>query len=220
MKRRTLLRIGLAAALGNRLFGAASPTSMEDAADILAKAVERGEVASAVLHVVGRQPPFTRAFVKGITEDSMFLLGSISKPICVTALMTLFDQGKFGLDDPLKKFVPKFTGDGRDQVTMRHLMTHSSGLPDQLPENDALRKSHAQLPEFAEHAIRAQLSFAAGSRYQYASMGILLATQVAEQLSGGGISQLVDRTVFGPLGMRHSAAGLGRFALEDMVKVQ
>jgi CubicO group peptidase (beta-lactamase class C family) len=173
-----------------------------------------------VLHVVGHQPAVTRAFGKGITADSMFLLGSISKPICVAALMTLFDQGKFGLDDPLKKFMPKFTGDGRDQVTMRHLMTHSSGLPDQVAENDALRKSHASLQEFADHAIRAPLSFAAGSRYQYSSMGILLATQVAEQLSSAEISQLVDRRVFGPLEMRHSAVGLGRYTLEDMVRVQ
>ncbi|HEX4794732.1 MAG TPA: serine hydrolase domain-containing protein [Humisphaera sp.] len=220
MKRRTFLQLGLAAAMGNRLFAGASPSAMEDAADILARAVDGGQVTSAVLHVVGRQGAFTRAFGKGISENSMFLMGSISKPICVAALMTLFDQGKFSLDDPLTKYIPKFTGDGRDQVTMRHLMAHSSGLPDQLADNDALRKSHAQLPEFAAHAVRAPLSFAAGSRYQYSSMGILLATQVAEQLGGVSISQLVDRTVFGALAMRHSALGLGHFALEDMVRCQ
>ena len=96
----------------------------------------------------------------------MFLLGSISKPICVTALMTLFDRGAFKLDDPLHKFIPKFTGEGRERVTMQHLLTHVSGLPDQLPENDSLRKKHAPLAEFAEHAIRTQLSFTPGSRYR------------------------------------------------------
>src|SRR5262249_1256256 len=150
----------------------------------------------------------------------MFLLGSISKPINVTALMPLFDQGKFKLDDPVKKFLPAFVGDGRDDVTMLHLLTHTCGLPDQLPENNELRKSHASLVTFAEHAMRTPLGFAAGTKYSYSSMGILLATHIAERISGTDILTLVDRTVFQPLGMQHSAQGLGRFKLEEMVSCQ
>jgi CubicO group peptidase (beta-lactamase class C family) len=220
MRRRTFLQIGLAAALGNQLLAASDDKSLDSAADILAKSIARGDIAAAVLHVAGRRAAFTRAFGKASSEDAMFLLGSISKPISVTALMTLYDRGEFKLDDPVKKFMPKFTGDGRDQVTVQHLLTHTSGLPDQLPENDALRKGHTQLPEFIEHASGARLSFAPGSRYQYSSMGILLASQVAQQISGVTIQELVDRSVFGPLDMRHSALGLGRFKLDDMVRCQ
>jgi CubicO group peptidase (beta-lactamase class C family) len=162
----------------------------------------------------------TRAFGKGVDENSMFVLGSISKPINVTALMTLFDRGAFSLDDPLRKYIPRFAGEGRNQVTMRHLLTHLSGLPDQLPQNDELRARHAPLSEFVEGAIRTPLHFAPGTRYQYSSMGILLAMRVAEQISGQDIPSLVDGTVLQPLGMRHSAQGLGRFRLEDMVPVQ
>src|SRR5437870_12241074 len=113
----------------------------------------------------------------------MFLLGSISKPINVTAIMTLFDRGKFGLDDRVKKFLPDFTGDGRDEVTIRHLLTHVSGLPDQLANNNELRKQHAPLTDFAKHALRARLDFAPGTKYQYSSMGILLATRIAELIT-------------------------------------
>ena len=49
---------------------------------------------------------------KAPSGDAMFLLGSITKPICVTALMTLFDRGDFALDDPLRKFLPAFKADG------------------------------------------------------------------------------------------------------------
>src|SRR5262249_24810305 len=77
-----------------------------------------------------RDESFTRHFGKAASDDAMFLLGSISKPINVTAVMTLFDQGKFRLDDRVKKFLPAFTGDGRDAVTIRHLLTHVSGLPE------------------------------------------------------------------------------------------
>src|SRR5262249_53001846 len=113
-----------------------------------------------------------------------------------------------------------FTGGGRDDVTIRHLLTHVSGLPDQLAENSELRRRHAPLVEFAEHAIRAPLGFTPGARYQYSSMGILLAARIGEILSGLDIPTLVDRSVFGSLGMTHSAQGLGRFRLEEMVACQ
>jgi CubicO group peptidase (beta-lactamase class C family) len=103
---------------------------------------------------------------------------------------------------------------------MRHLLTHVSGLPDQLPENNELRSKHAPFSEFVEHAIRTPLQFVPGSKYEYSSMAILLAARVAELLSGTEIRILVDRAVFPPLRMRHSALGLGQFKLENMVPCQ
>ncbi len=105
-------------------------------------------------------------------------------------------------------------------MTIRHLLTHTSGLPDQLAGNNDLRRKHAPLTEFAAQTVRTPLAFAPGSRYQYSSMGIMLAAQVAELLGGTDIRTLVDRAVFQPLGMKHSAQGLGRFRLADMVPVQ
>jgi CubicO group peptidase (beta-lactamase class C family) len=99
-------------------------------------------------------------------------------------------------------------------------LTHVSGLPDQLRENDDLRRQHAPLSLFVEHALKTPLHFAPGSQYEYSSMGILLAARVAEILSGEDILSLVDRTVFQPLGMTHSAQGLGRYGLTDMVPSQ
>src|ERR1700688_1286196 len=103
---------------------------------------------------------------------------------------------------------------------MQHLLTHVSGLPGQLPENDELRRKHASLAEFAEHTIRTPLEFVPGAKYQYSSMAILLATRVAEHLAGTDIIRLVEQTVLQPLKMEHSAQGLGRFKLEDMVPCQ
>ena len=147
------------------LLAALNQGRIDDADGVLAKAVASGQVTSAVLHVSQRDTSVTRCF-GGASENSMFLLGSISKPICVTALMTLFDQEpEFQLDDPVKKFIPQFTGDGKDSVTIRHLLTHVSGLPDQLAENNQLRKGHASLAKFVEHAIRTPLQFTPGSKY-------------------------------------------------------
>lgn len=220
MKRRTFLQCGLAATMGTPLLAALRRERWDDAADVLARAAAEGQVAAAVLYVRQGESSMTRVFGQARSEHAMFLLGSISKPIAVTAVMTLFDQGEFKLDDPLQKFFPPFTGDGRDAVTMRHLLTHVSGLPDQLPENNALRKKHASLAEFADQALRTPLHFAPGSKYEYSSMAILLATRVAELLSGTDILTLVDRAVLRPLKMEHSAQGVGRFALDDLVPCQ
>lgn len=220
MKRRHFIQRGLAIGVGTPLFAALQQTRLDEAAEVLTHATTAGLITSAVLHVAQRDTSFTRAFGKAPNEHAMFLLGSISKPICITALMTLFERGKFKLDDPLKKFIPQFAGGDRDRVTMQHLLTHVSGLPDQLPENDELRRNHAPLGEFVEHAIRTPLHFVPGSKYQYSSMAILLATRVAELISGTDILTLVDHTVFRPLKMQHSAQGLGRFQLEEMVPCQ
>jgi CubicO group peptidase (beta-lactamase class C family) len=220
MQRRKFIQSGLLVGLGTPIFAALRQERLDEAVKVMAKATADGQVAAAVLHVVQREISFTRSFGKAQTEHAMFLLGSITKPMNVTALMTLFERGAFKLGDPLKKFIPQFKGGDRDRVTMQHLLTHVSGLPDQLSENDELRRKHAPLGEFVEHATRAPLSFAPGSKYQYSSMAILLATRVAEIISGTDILKLVDKTVFQPLKMQHSAQGLGRFGLEDMVSCQ
>lgn len=220
MQRRTFLGTALAVATSSPLFAALREERWDGAAQVLERATSAKQIEAAVLHVVHKGETFTRRFGKAASDDAMFLLGSISKPINVTAVMTLFDQGKFQLDDRVKSFLPEFTGEGRDQVTVRQLLTHTSGLPDQLAENSALRMNHASLPAFAERAMHAPLGFVPGSRYSYSSMGILLAARIAETISGTDIRTLVDRTVFQPLGMKHSAQGLGRFELADMVLCQ
>src|SRR5215471_17896806 len=220
MKRRTFLGAALAASAGSPLFGALRGKRWEEAAEVLEKATNEKKVEAAVLHVAQGDEVFTQHFGKAASDDAMFLLGSISKPINVTAVMTLFDEGKFQLDDRVKKFLPAFTGDGRDEVTIHHLLTHTSGLPDQLANNNELRKQHAPLTEFAAQTMRTRLDFAPGTKYQYSSMGILLATRIAELISESDILTIVDRVVFQPLGMKHSAQGLGRFKLEEMVACQ
>lgn len=220
IERRALLTAALAATTAHPVLAALRRGRWDDAAAVLDQATATNQVDASVLHVLQGGESYTRHFGKATSGDAMFLLGSISKPINVTAVMTLVDRGKFGLDDRVKKLLPAFAGEGRDDVTVRHLLTHTSGLPDQLADNNLLRKRHAPLSEFVEQAARAPLSFPAGSRYQYSSMGILLAARLAELASGTDMLTLVQRSVFEPLGMKHSAQGLGRFTLADMMACQ
>jgi CubicO group peptidase (beta-lactamase class C family) len=204
----------------DRVTGQASLAErLEAAGRILEAAAACGRVRAASLFVATPEECFSRAF-GAARDDSMFLLGSISKPVAVTALMRLFDERRFDLDDPVRRFLPDFHGDGRETVLIRHLLTHTSGLPDQVAQNGALRRSHAPLAEFARHAEREPLAFAPGSRSLYSSMGILLAATIAERIAGASIQRLVDETVLQPLRMTRSAQGLGRFRIGDVVPVQ
>src|SRR3954453_10314554 len=145
MKRRAFLGAALACAAAPSLSAALRDKRWDSAAEVLERATTAKQVDAAVLHVVQKDESFTRHFGKAGSDDAMFLLGSISKPINVTAVMTLFDQGKFRLDDRVKKFLPAFTGDGRAKVTVRQLLRHTSGLPAKMAKNDKIRRQCAPL---------------------------------------------------------------------------
>ncbi len=86
-----------------------------------------------------------KAGAKPCRTDSIFLVASISKPVTAMAVMRLVDQNRICLHDPAQKYLPEFTGDGRERITVRNLLSHTSGLPDMLPNNIELRKAHAPL---------------------------------------------------------------------------
>ena len=208
--------------VGTPLFAGVKRDGLEAAAEILKAATASGQIDAASLHVSQGDTVFGRVFgtAPSSVEDSVFLLASISKTISTAAVMTLFDQGKFALDDPAVKFIPEFTGEGREKITIRQLLTHVSGLPDQLPENAKLRAGHAPLSAFVEAAIRTPLLFAPGDRYSYSSMAILLATEVARRLGGKPFATLVDEAIYRPLGMKHSAMGVGRLDPASLIRNQ
>ena len=192
----------------------------DEASNILATSTASGHVRAAVIYARLGKSIFHRAFGEAKSVDSSFLLGSISKPIAVAALMTLFDQGKFKLTDPVKKYLPEFTGGAKERVTIQHLLTHVSGLPDQLPENADLRRSHAPLSAFVKGAVSVPLHFEPGTRYEYSSMAILLAMEIAQRISGIEFKEFVDRAVLQPLGMKYSAFGMGRLKPEETMPCQ
>lgn len=190
----------------------------DEAVRILEEAVSSGQVSGAVLYLRRGERVVSHAFGAAPSPETPFLLGSITKPLVVAALMTLYDKQTFGLDDPLALYLPELVGEGREAITIRHLLTHTGGLPDQLDHNAALRQSHAPLPQFVEETLKLAPHFPPGTRYEYSSMGILLLAELAQRLSGREIRAFVAEAVFTPLGMTHSALGLG--SLDFVLPVQ
>ena len=147
--------------------------------------------------------------------DTIFLLASITKPVTACAVMLLVERGLLSLDDPVSHYLPEFRGDDRRNTRVRDLLSHTSGLPDMLPENAELRRAHAPLSEFARRAMITPLLFPPRTDFRYQSMGILLAAEIVERVSGKRLRDFLKQEIFAPLGMRSSALGMGSFTIQD-----
>jgi CubicO group peptidase (beta-lactamase class C family) len=203
-----------------------SQAQLERASGLIQAEVESGRMGAAALLVArhgrvvlhrgfGRLSPAPDAPV--VRPDSVFLLASITKPVTACALMLLVERGRVSLGDPVNHYLPEFTGGERDKVLVRDLLRHTSGLPDMLPENIDLRRAHAPLSEFVRHTTTTPLLFPPGSEFRYQSMGVLLAAEIVERLSGTRLRDFEKKEIFDPLGMKDSSLGLGGRRLSDLV---
>ena len=191
-----------------------------EAVHLLNEQVQSGNVSAAVLFVQNGKDEFSKAFGKASNSEAIFLLASITKPMTATAVMILAERKELTLDDPAQRFIPEFSGDGREKVIIRHLLTHTSGLPDMLPENEALRKRHAPLSDFVATTCRTPLLFTPGSEVRYQSMGILLAAEITQRITKQTLPEFLKREVYEPLGMRHTSLGLGGQPISSTMQSQ
>ena len=220
MKRRIFLKSGFALACGAPLLADMNEDKLNAVARLLQQNLESDVIEASTIYVRHRESVFSRSFGAAKSENAIYLLASISKPISVAAVMTLYDQGLFDLDEPANKYLDDFTRDGRDRITIRDLMTHISGLPDQLPENQKLRSTHKPLSEFVKYAIKTPLLFEPKTQYSYSSMAILLATEIAQRVSGKSIHELMQQAVLTPLEMKHTALGIGGLDPDSFMRCQ
>jgi len=212
MRRRELLAGGVALALRRG--------KLDEACALVDAATRTGEVRAAALEVRQGEFRLARAFGQAAGPETVFLLASITKPMTVTAVMLLVDRGEVRLEDAVRKYIPEFSGGQRDRVTVRHLLTHTSGLPDMLPENVELRKRHAPLKDFVAGTCRVPLLFDPGTQVRYQSMGILLAAEIVERVARTPARDFLAQQVFRPLGMRATSLGLGGRAISQTALCQ
>ena len=142
-----------------------------------------------------------------LREDALFLVASLTKPLTVMAVMMLVERGLITLDDRVRSFVPEFLKHGKGEVTLRHLMTHTSGLPDMLPQNDRLRAGHQPLSTFVAATNDGELLFEPGTEVRYQSMGTLMLGEIVRQVDGRDLARFLHDEVFLPLGMANSWLG-------------
>jgi CubicO group peptidase (beta-lactamase class C family) len=140
-----------------------------------------------------------------IETDTAFRLASVSKQFTAMAIMILEEEGRLGYDDPVTRFLPEISRFGSD-ITIRHLLTHTSGLPDYY--DVMVQVSGVERP-LTKHALAVFSSwgeplFAPGERYEYSNPGYELLALIVERASGRKFPEFVAERIFAPLGMTHS----------------
>jgi serine-type D-Ala-D-Ala carboxypeptidase len=128
-------------------------------------------------------------------ERTIYDIASLTKVVGTTsAVMALVEDGRLEIDAPVSRYLPEFSGGAKDRVTIRHLLTHTSGLP-----------AGAGAPGTPEQALRAlirtPLAAAPGERMVYSDVGFVVLWAAAERAAGEPLDALLQKRVFAPLGM-------------------
>ena len=221
------------AAVARHVYSQSSNSNQEllkqNADKVLNEAVERGDIPGVVAAVTNRDATFyqaafgERGLGQGVpmTFDTVFYLASMTKPITATAAMQLVEQGKLELDTPISKWAPDVAKiqvlDGWDangepilrapkrDITLRHLMTHTSGFVYSLWDADFGRyvkaKNFPDLSTGEEAAYYPPLMFDPGERWEY-GISIDWVGKLVEIVSGKSLGAYMQDHIFGPLGMK------------------
>ncbi|MEI7733594.1 MAG: serine hydrolase domain-containing protein [Verrucomicrobiota bacterium] len=192
---------------------ATQPTSVFDPAKLAAmdaainQAIAQTNLPGGVLWVEHRGQVYARAYGQravvpareAMTVDTIFDAASLTKVLATTpAMLWLIEQGRVNLDAPVQTYLPEFTGQGREPITIRHLMTHSAGLPPGLTSRER--------PEDYASGIRLALkekpATPPATAFRYSDVNFILLGEIVRRVSGQPLNEFVARHFYEPLGMR------------------
>ncbi len=188
--------------------GAAVPTRAFPAVDaVIQNAISDGSIPGAVLvvghdgQVIYRKAYGARALEprrEVMTLDTVFDVASLTKVIVTTtAVMQLVERGKVRLNDPVAKYLPEFARNGKEEITVRQLLTHYSGLePDLDLKTSWEGKQTAYRMAFAETPADPP-----GSKFSYSDVNFIVVGAIVERVSGETLDEYAMRHIFLPLKM-------------------
>jgi CubicO group peptidase (beta-lactamase class C family) len=150
-----------------------------------------------------RQQPARQA----MTVDTVFDLASLTKPIVTaTSIMLLLEQGKLQVKDPLYRHLPQFKEGKQRQVTIEHLLLHTSGL---VPDN-SLRDYQSGKDEAMRRLLQLQPRTIPGERFRYSDVGFMLLGIIVENVSGERLDVFARKHIFQALGMKDTTYNPGK----------
>ncbi|CAN5413775.1 hypothetical protein BH10ACI2_BH10ACI2_00740 [soil metagenome] len=136
-----------------------------------------------------------------VTPQTVFEIGSVSKQMTAAAIMLLVEDGKVSLDDPVSKYI-RNTPDTWKAVTIRHLLTHSSGVKSYTSLDGFALLKRMKVDDFIKQLAPQPLEFTPGEKNIYSNSGFSLLAYVIESASGKQYMDFMRERIFGPLGMK------------------
>ena len=139
------------------------------------------------------------------SPSTKFRLGSITKQFTAASILLLEERGRLSLTDPIKKYVPDAPA-AWDPITIHHLLTHTSGIPNftALPTYRSLKLEETPVASTIQTLRDKPLDFTPGERMSYSNSGYLVLGYVIERVTGGSYEKFVTDNIFTPLGMKDS----------------
>ncbi len=148
-----------------------------------------------------------------VTPGTVFRIGSITKLFTATAIMQLRDAGELRLDDPVSMHLPWFeirsAFEGEPEITVRHLLTHTSGLPREAAFPYWTTHDFPTREQIREAVPDQDAIFAPASKYKYSNLGMALLGEIVTAVSGEPWAKYLQEHVFQPLGMSDTSAAPG-----------
>ncbi len=142
--------------------------------------------------------------------DSRAVIGSVTKQFTATAVMMLKHRGLLDYDESIARFFPDFPA-YRDRVSVRHLLHHSSGIPEYLTDEFWQGSADGRYPDlrsvFELIKSMGDLEFEPGRRWRYCNSGYIMLGSIIEQVSGQSFASFIKAHIFDPLGMGDSLVG-------------
>ncbi len=139
--------------------------------------------------------------------DTKHRLGSITKQFTAMLIMQLVEQGKLKLDVPISIYLPDYPKKNGDVITIHHLLTHSSGIPNMTSfpgfVKDVMRNSYSPV-QLVNISADSALQFKPGERFAYSNSGYLLLGYIIEKVTGKSYEQVLQENIFTPLKMNNT----------------
>lgn len=133
-----------------------------------------------------------------MTKETIFDIASISKIFTTTAAMILYEDGFFQLDDPVSMHLTAFAENGKEDVTIRQLMTHTSGFTSWVP----IYQQQGVREERIDYVLNYPLSNSPGTTYKYSDLNLITLGALVEKFSGMRLNEFISKELTGPLGMK------------------
>ncbi len=201
--------------------------------EIATRAVTNGEAPSVSIAIVqGGKVAYEKAFGKARLDpatdakpEMRYSIGSVSKQFLASAVLMLVQDGKLSLDDHVSRYLPNLTR--ADEITIRELLTHTSGYQDYYPQDYVAPFMEEQVTaeSILDRWARKPLDFDPGTRWQYSNTNYVIVGQIVERIAGEPFFSFLSKRILQPLGMTSTinldeqalgpsdAAGYTRFAL-------
>ena len=161
-------------------------------------------------------------FQEPADKNTIFDLASMTKPIATaTSIMILRDRGAIQLDDRVGEYLPAFACNGKEETQIRHLLTHTSGLPAYTNANALKEQFGSPCPDgLIEKICGFQAASEPGERFRYSCLGYITLAKIVEVISGQDIAEFSKRNIYARLDMKTTAYNPSNSRTQDIAATE